>query len=181
MLTSSRSRRAGCPSCCRNAALRRGKSLIALTIAQATKCVYDAFACPAIVRWLLMMRRFSSRAFIGGGGVGGPGGAPSGAPTLGAVVSAAPRRGAGGGGGGGWERRYGCRFGRRWRRSGYRVSGLPGFRCLGNLGTRKLGNLVPEELPPARAHRIRVRAVPLVQLFDEGNVGAVGLRACGHR
>ena len=48
----------------------------------------------------------------------------------------------------------------------------------GDVFLELLGELrlvVVEKLPPARAHRARIVAVLLVQLFDEGDVGAIAL------
>src|SRR5207237_9615424 len=48
----------------------------------------------------------------------------------------------------------------------------------GDVFLELLGELwlvIVKELPPARAHRARIVAVLLVQLFDEGDVGAMSL------
>ena len=52
----------------------------------------------------------------------------------------------------------------------------------GDVFLELLGELrlvIVEELPPARAHRARIVAVLLVQLFDEGDVGAIALSGHG--
>src|SRR5206468_2957671 len=59
-----------------------------------------------------------------------------------------------------------------------------GGRCLShrNVFLQLLGELrlvVVEELAPARAHRMRIVAVLFVQLFDEGDVGAIALSGHG--
>src|SRR5688572_28607784 len=63
--TSSRSMRVGTPSTTVNEEFIRGWSLRALTSAHAMTWVNDAFDCPCNARWLLMTRRFSSRALTG--------------------------------------------------------------------------------------------------------------------
>src|SRR5437763_15825008 len=62
-------------------------------MAQATKCVYDALACPPALRWLLMMRRFSSSTLTGMVRMEVAVGTPSDASMLAAIFAAAPRRG----------------------------------------------------------------------------------------
>src|SRR5947208_8925950 len=70
-------------------------------MAQATKCVYDALACPPITRWLLMMRRFSSRTLTGMLRMEVAVGTPSDASMFAAILAAAPRRGVAPGASGG--------------------------------------------------------------------------------
>src|SRR5512133_940523 len=56
-------------------------------------CVYDAFACPLRVRWLLMMRRFSSRTLTGMLRTDVAVGTDSDASMFWTILDAAPRSG----------------------------------------------------------------------------------------
>ena len=70
----------------------RGISLSARMSAQAMTCVNDALLWPMSVRWLLMMRRFSSSAFTGIVRIVVAVGISSEASMFATILEAAPRR-----------------------------------------------------------------------------------------
>ena len=152
-------------------------------------CVNDAFDWPISARWLLMTRRFSSRTLTGMLRTEVAVGTVSDDSMFATIFDAAPRRAtgvAGGGRSGGDGRRDGGAAGARrgaagaGRRGGATAPPRDRGDALLDLlldvlffvGRRVV---VLEELAPARAHRLRIGAVLLVQLFDEGDVGAVRL------
>ena len=148
-------------------------------------CVNDAFGWPVSVRWLLMTRRFSSRTLTGmlrmevAVGIG-----QRGLHVLGDLAGRAAKRDGGvvgrdGGAGAARAPDVGCGA------AGCGAGAATRLRAAGS-GDRHLRLffelflearlVIVKELLPARAHRFGIGAVALVKLFDECDVGAVGLR-----